>query len=94
MLAARLGTAALLIAGLLAALFFLPVPALIALVAAIAGLAGHEWARLCALAGPAAPITEERLAPLLSMAYAPEPDLFVRTGGEQRVSNFLLWQLA
>ena len=28
------------------------------------------------------------------MAYAPEPDLFVRTGGEQRVSNFLLWQLA
>jgi len=30
----------------------------------------------------------------LSMAYAPEPDLFIRTGGEQRVSNFLLWQLA
>jgi undecaprenyl diphosphate synthase len=28
------------------------------------------------------------------MAYAPEPDLFIRTGGEQRVSNFLLWQLA
>jgi undecaprenyl diphosphate synthase len=43
---------------------------------------------------PQAPITEERLAPLLSMAYAPEPDLFIRTGGEQRVSNFLLWQLA
>ncbi len=30
----------------------------------------------------------------LSMSYAPEPDLFIRTGGEQRVSNFLLWQLA
>ncbi len=40
------------------------------------------------------PIAEESLAPYLSMSYAPEPDLFIRTGGEQRVSNFLLWQLA
>ncbi|WP_353431807.1 polyprenyl diphosphate synthase [Polynucleobacter sp. MWH-UH23A] len=39
-------------------------------------------------------INEELLQPYLSMAYAPEPDLFIRTGGEQRVSNFLLWQLA
>lgn len=38
--------------------------------------------------------TEEELAPYLAMAYAPEPDLFIRTGGEQRISNFLLWQLA
>ena len=38
--------------------------------------------------------TEEDLTPYLSMAYAPEPDLFIRTGGEQRISNFLLWQLA
>jgi len=38
--------------------------------------------------------SEEDLAPFLSMAYAPEPDLFIRTGGEQRISNFLLWQLA
>jgi undecaprenyl diphosphate synthase len=38
--------------------------------------------------------TEEELASHLSMAYAPEPDLFIRTGGEQRISNFLLWQLA
>ncbi|OGB23471.1 MAG: di-trans,poly-cis-decaprenylcistransferase [Burkholderiales bacterium RIFCSPLOWO2_02_FULL_57_36] len=38
--------------------------------------------------------TEEQLAPYLSMAYAPEPDLFIRTGGEERISNFLLWQLA
>ena len=30
----------------------------------------------------------------LAMAYAPEPDLFIRTGGEQRICNFLLWQLA
>jgi undecaprenyl diphosphate synthase len=28
------------------------------------------------------------------MSYAPEPDLFIRTGGEQRISNFLVWQLA
>ena len=39
-------------------------------------------------------ILEADLAPYLSMSYAPEPDLFIRTGGEQRVSNFLLWQLA
>ncbi len=39
-------------------------------------------------------IDEDHLAPYLSMAYAPEPDLFIRTGGEQRISNFLLWQLA
>ncbi len=38
--------------------------------------------------------TEEELTPLLAMSYAPEPDLFIRTGGEQRISNFLLWQLA
>ena len=38
--------------------------------------------------------TEQDLAPYLAMSYAPEPDLFIRTGGEQRVSNFLLWQLA
>jgi undecaprenyl diphosphate synthase len=40
------------------------------------------------------PIDEAALAPHLAMAYAPEPDLFIRTGGEQRISNFLLWQLA
>ena len=39
-------------------------------------------------------ITEESIEPFLSMAGIPEPDLFIRTGGEQRVSNFLLWQLA
>lgn len=38
--------------------------------------------------------SEDDLAPHLSMQYAPEPDLFIRTGGEKRISNFLLWQLA
>ncbi|HEU0187093.1 MAG TPA: isoprenyl transferase [Gallionellaceae bacterium] len=38
--------------------------------------------------------SETDLEPYLSMNYAPEPDLFIRTGGEQRISNFLLWQLA
>jgi len=65
----------------------------------IAANYGGRWdilqaAERCRLEDPAAPITEERLARFLSMAYAPEPDLFIRTGGEQRVSNFLLWQLA
>ena len=43
---------------------------------------------------PAEEISEADLAANLSMSYAPEPDLFIRTGGEERISNFLLWQLA
>ena len=39
-------------------------------------------------------IDAEALAGELSLAGLPEPDLFIRTGGEQRISNFLLWQLA
>lgn len=39
-------------------------------------------------------INEATLAAQLSIADMPEPDLFIRTGGEQRISNFLLWQLA
>ena len=39
-------------------------------------------------------VDEQQLAPYLSTADLPELDLFIRTGGEQRVSNFLLWQLA
>ena len=39
-------------------------------------------------------LNEQLLAQHLSMPWAPEPDLFIRTGGEQRISNFLIWQLA
>jgi undecaprenyl diphosphate synthase len=39
-------------------------------------------------------INEELLRQQLCLADLPEPDLFIRTGGEQRISNFLLWQLA
>ena len=39
-------------------------------------------------------LTENALAPFLSTAGAPEMDLLIRTGGESRVSNFMLWQAA
>ena len=39
-------------------------------------------------------ITEASLSAYLAMRHAPDPDLFIRTGGEVRISNFLLWQVA
>ncbi len=50
--------------------------------------------RLLAERGGEAPVTEDDIASRLALADAPEPDLFIRTGGETRISNFLLWQLA
>lgn len=71
------------------------------LVLTIAANYGGRWDILQAVnkmqtANPesAGQFREENLLPYLSMAYAPEPDLFIRTGGEVRISNFLLWQLA
>ncbi len=64
---------------------------------------GGRWdilqaARRCACAalkaGRMPPLDEADIAKHLAIAYAPEPDLLIRTGGEQRISNFLLWQLA
>ena len=65
----------------------------------IAANYGGRWDILQALNkalanGVAPPLDEQALSPYLAMSYAPEPDLFIRTGGEQRISNFLLWQLA
>ncbi len=39
-------------------------------------------------------VTEERLNQVMALAHVPDPDLVIRTGGEQRISNFLLWQSA
>jgi undecaprenyl diphosphate synthase len=57
--------------------------------------AAQSFARECA-SGRIRPeeLTEDSFAARLSLAGIPEPDLFIRTGGEQRVSNFLLWDLA
>jgi undecaprenyl diphosphate synthase len=66
----------------------------------IAANYGGRWdilqalTRLLAEKGRPEKVDEAALAPYLAMSYAPEPDLFIRTGGEQRISNFLLWQLA
>lgn len=57
--------------------------------------AARRLARACA-SGALRPeeLTEERFAAALELAGLPDPDLFVRTGGERRISNFLLWNLA
>ncbi len=49
-----------------------------------------------ALAAGLAPeqLTEEQLGRYMALSHAPDPDLFIRTGGEVRISNFLLWQVA
>ena len=39
-------------------------------------------------------IDEAWLASHMALSFAPDPDLFIRTGGEMRISNFLLWQAA
>ncbi|MBP8190367.1 MAG: di-trans,poly-cis-decaprenylcistransferase [Aquabacterium sp.] len=49
-----------------------------------------------AIAAGVAPdaLSEQVLSKYMAMSYAPDPDLFIRTGGEIRLSNFLLWQSA
>ncbi len=43
---------------------------------------------------PAGCVDEALLCSYMAMSYAPDPDLFIRTGGEIRISNFMLWQTA
>ncbi|MDO9198788.1 polyprenyl diphosphate synthase [Rhodoferax sp.] len=46
------------------------------------------------LAAQGTPVTEPNLTGAMALAHVPDPDLVIRTGGEQRISNFLLWQSA
>jgi undecaprenyl diphosphate synthase len=46
------------------------------------------------LAAQGKPVTELDLSRALALAHVPDPDLVIRTGAEQRISNFLLWQSA
>ena len=58
---------------------------------------GGRWDIAQAAAGLAArgePITEASLDRAMALAHVSDPDLLIRTGGEQRISNFLLWQAA
>jgi undecaprenyl diphosphate synthase len=58
-------------------------------------VAARELARRC-IAGEATidSIDENSLGALVALSDLPDPDLLIRTGGEQRISNFLLWNLA
>jgi undecaprenyl diphosphate synthase len=56
--------------------------------------AARRAAEVRAASGSRDPLTEDDIARHLSLAFAPDPDLLIRTGGERRISNFLLWQLA
>lgn len=72
------------------------------LVLTIAANYGGRWDIVEAVkswhvAHPNTPVTEldeTQLHPYLCLADLPEPDLLIRTGGEQRISNFLIWQMA
>ena len=46
------------------------------------------------LASRGEPITEQALSQAMALAHVPDPDLLIRTGGEFRLSNFMLWQSA
>ena len=58
---------------------------------------GGRWDMVQAagkLVAAGTPISEAALSGALALAHCPDPDLLIRTGGEQRISNFVLWQAA
>jgi undecaprenyl diphosphate synthase len=60
----------------------------------IANAARELAARCVSGAMRPADITPEAIGQVVQLAGIPDPDLFIRTGGEKRISNFLLWNLA
>lgn len=58
------------------------------------GQAAYRLAQRLEREGREGPFDEREFAAELALAFAPDPDLLIRTGGERRISNFLLWQLA
>ena len=56
--------------------------------------AAKRWAEDLAAGKAEGELTEEKFARYLYSANVPDPDLMIRPGGEQRLSNFLLWQCA
>jgi undecaprenyl diphosphate synthase len=58
--------------------------------------AASNWAKMCNNKGidPDIKVAEEFFSSFLSTSYAPDPDILIRTSGEERISNFLLWQCA
>ena len=82
----------------IAGVLFLDTPWLVAFGAVLFLMGLWEWFRLAedVAAGRLRPedIDERMLGARTALADLPPPDLFIRTGGDVRVSNFLLWQLA
>ena len=56
--------------------------------------AAARYARDCVAHGAVGPLTDALFSDYLGTAGVPEPDLLIRTSGEQRISNFMLWQCA
>ena len=56
--------------------------------------AAHRYAADCLAAGKELPLDASAFSDYLATAGIPDPDLMIRTSGEQRISNYMLWQCA